>query len=838
MDQTEIILEKLKKINIEKSVNDMNENLRVEHDSYGMTIIKGGTFEQIWQSVGYEMSKIRLWDMISSYYNSLGRLSELTGEEDVDGDIFTRNIRPSENLIESTINKLDKKTISLYENFVIGINKRISEVNMNDNILPCEFKALNEKFEYKQPIQLIKVKDYISTLMIIGISRALSDTMEQSKLLTQLTLIYSNFGLENGQKIFNDLMPNQPNLDRNYTIIPTKDKKFIHMVDSCPNPEIHYCEDKLNKIINTCSQRLNKLRGICSPGSYGLVVGPKKSGRNKAYIFGGNHDPVNVIPSTYYEYKIDSKQADINMYVRTSNHLPFFFNTINNNVGFLFERSLTNTSSLFLESIENKYLDRIDEILIRQKGGTFNTIMNPVYRSSKIGIVLDVIDNKLLTFRNPTLFEYVNPIELYTKIQFSKSVKDIVKLVRIKYQSSSLALIVSGCDIHGNIFVCDLARPLVLPTNIDMRIPQGSFGRTPYYFTHENTINAPFSVNHKKGYYASWNDALINGINVPYSGLNGPVPISRGYWINDYISKKKKVNFNDIKNLWAYVSVTNALNGDGDNLFYNADFFNPIFRSTFLKAISEKNISSDIYELIKSHNGYWLDSKTTNDIILSRNINDSWILTNVWLLRTAYIVMEPYVNDLGMFRPFNPSKNNLYPNLKSINYVGSLSVFLLARIICKQKTGPTEFDWLKGRNLNNIIHESLEYTLTILGEKPWGINKRPTTTIDVDFINSGGLDFFVNNIKTIPQTNIPFNCSNMPAAVMIAKYKRKLCKFETCLPTGVSGTLICNSNKIPTEPPNVQSSELLTPHSIDQSTLFWRYETRSHINLFGDGNNN
>ena len=827
MDETSVLLDKIKILKTNKS-SDKSDKLRVEHDSFGMPIINGGNFKEIWQAVGYELAKIRLWDIISSLYNLLGRLSELTGQGDVDGDIFILNLRPSNELIDCTIKQLNKKTVSLYENFVKGLNKRIEEVNVNDNILPCEFKALNERFNFKQPVPLINVRDYISTLMILGTTRTIGDATNQLDLLNELALLNTNFGLENGQKIFNDLMPNQPNLNRNYTIIPTDDKDSdFHQVDKCQDTGIIYCHDNLKNLTYICKERLKKIRGICSPGSYGLVVGPNKTGGNTTFLYGGNHDPVNVIPSTYYEYKINSNQAGINMYVRTSNHLPFFFNTINNNVGFLFERSLTNTCSLFIESIEKSYLDRIDTILIRQTGGGFNSLMHPVYRSSTVGIVLDTSGDQMITFRNPNLFEYVNPVELYTRIQFSKSVKNIVKLVRIKYQSSLFPLIISGCDTHGNIFACDLARPLIFPNNIDMRIPQGSFGRTPYYFTTKDTINAPFSVNDEQGYYASWNDALVNKISIPYSGLNGPVPISRGYWINDYISNKKEVDFNDIKHLWQHVARTNALNGDANNLFYNADFFNPIFKCQFLKAIKTKYVSSDIYKLIKSYNGLWLDVNTTNDLIQSRNISDAWILINVWLLRTAYVVMEPYTNKLGIFRAFNPTTNDLYPNVPSVSYLGSLSVFLLARIIGTQKTGSPEFDWLQGRDLNQIINDSLNYTLNILGQRPWGLNKRPITPINIDFINSGGLQFFVDDIPTIPLTDIPFNSSNMPAAVTIAKYDHGLQNLETCLPTGVSGTLFCNPP--PITPPNIPPSEILTPHTLDQSTLFWRYTTRSQI---------
>lgn len=712
--------------------------------------------------------------------------------------------------------------------------------------MPAEFFALNEKFGY-QYVPIINVNDYISTIMIIGLVRVLGDTATQLQLSSQLQYLRNNFGNIESLKIFNDLMPNQPNLKRGYNVLNTQSTNNAHMpTDPChcdldsywyydhqSKEKIVYNKKRLSndksfiKLFDENEKLAHDLKGILSPGSYGLVVSPRKTREKNPIIYGANHDPVTTIPGTYYAYIIDSADAEVQMYIRTSNHLPFFFNTVNKNVSFLFERSLTSTSSLYIEPISYRALDRIEKIIIRQKNGKFASELLPVYKSISTGIVLDNNSTQILTFRNPSLFNYVEPLEIMTKIHFSKSIKDIITLLRITHPTSLLPLIIQGCDNNGNIFAGDISRPIVPPLNIDLRIPQGTFGKQPYYISMKDTIDAPIDVNSPNGYYASWNDPLIDCISIPYSGLNGPVPISRGYWISEwvsnYIKKNTNINLEIIRKLWQYVAKANALNGNSNNLFYNADFFVPVFKKPFLTQI--KNIPSYqiFYEMLENFNGEWFNADNTSELITTHNISDAWILANVWLLRTAYVVMQPYANNLGLFTPFNPTANNKFPSINSVSYIGSINIFLLARILGVQKTGPTEFDWLNGRNINMIILDAFKYTLQILGDMPWGINNRPINNISVVFENSGGLDFYVDPITNIPGSNIPFLSSNTPAAITIADYNRNgACNIEAILSTGVSGLLL--SNNPPTSPPNIPPSQILTSHTIDQLYPFWNYD--------------
>ena len=804
----------------------INQKLSVHHDTFGMPIIKGGTFDEAWEAVGYETAKIRLWDIVSSVMSLLGRSAELTGSGDLFGDEFIRIIRPSVKLVDHTIKKLKNKTVRLYTAYVRGLNRRIQEVNNNDALLPMEFVALNEIFQFRLPIPIIDPKEFISTVMIVGLLRAINESFTQLDLFSELNTLVLGFGFTNGYKIFNDLMPKQGILNRMYTVLESYESKCIDYDHHNIPDENEYYRNALSSssslsTLNSNKYRkvLSRFRGILSDGSYGLVISPDKSVTKNPLLFGGNHDPVGVIPSIYYEYVIDSVEAG-QMYVRTSNHLPFFFNTISKDVAFLFVRSLTSTSSLYVESIENRVLDRIDTILIRQIGGGFNTQQVSIFRSKNVGIVLESSGTQILVFRNPNLFEYVEPTEIITNIQFSKSVSDIDGLLRGKYPTSLFALSIAGTDRCGNIFACDLARPLIWPKKVDSRIPQGIIGPA-YYFSVKDTIETPFNVNPKQGFFAIWNDPLLNEISIPYSGLNGPVPISRGYYISDYAKSISHFTFRDIRYTWKHIAITNALNGDSNSLFYNADFFVPIFKKKFFDII-KKSDKKSIIDFLSDYNGNWL---FPDNLVSGNDINSQWILANVWILRAAYVIMEPYADKLGIFAPFNPTQNNLYPEIPSVSFIGSLSVFLLARILGVQKTGFPEFDWLGKRNINEIVIDALDYSLKIIGPGFQGIDKRPTTQIDVEFINSGGFEFFVEPIRRIPGTETPFYAANIPAAIMILEMGNSGPEnLETILPTGVSGNLF--SQNPPINPPPVPAETVLGPNTLDQSPLFWHYVAR------------
>lgn len=75
------------------------QQITLTYDKYGMPIIRGGTFSEVWEMAGYENAKNRLWEIVSNTYRLLGRSSELTGENSISGDEYIRTIRPKKQIL-------------------------------------------------------------------------------------------------------------------------------------------------------------------------------------------------------------------------------------------------------------------------------------------------------------------------------------------------------------------------------------------------------------------------------------------------------------------------------------------------------------------------------------------------------------------------------------------------------------------------------------------------------------------------------------------------------------------------------------------------------------------
>ncbi len=150
-----------------KSLPDYNKNIvlaglknevEVYRDKYAVPHIYAKTENDLYLAVGYLLAQDRLWQMDLLRRVTLGRISEIFGEDFVETDLLLRALRFSEKS-KKILSEMDEKHLASVEAFCEGVNQYIKS---NLKRLPFEFKLLGYKPDLWEPLHTINLVGYMA----------------------------------------------------------------------------------------------------------------------------------------------------------------------------------------------------------------------------------------------------------------------------------------------------------------------------------------------------------------------------------------------------------------------------------------------------------------------------------------------------------------------------------------------------------------------------------------------------------------------------------------------------------------------------------------------------
>jgi acyl-homoserine-lactone acylase len=115
-------------------IDGIRNNVIISRDSLGIPYIEAGSEEDLFFAVGYAMATDRLWQMYLRSMAMQGRLSEITGKDMLETDIYFRTLGIRK-YVEDTLLSLDKKYLLSLESFSKGVNAYLK----TQKHLPAEF---------------------------------------------------------------------------------------------------------------------------------------------------------------------------------------------------------------------------------------------------------------------------------------------------------------------------------------------------------------------------------------------------------------------------------------------------------------------------------------------------------------------------------------------------------------------------------------------------------------------------------------------------------------------------------------------------------------------------
>jgi len=144
--------------NMDIRLSGLDYEVSVYRDKYAVPHIYAKTENDLYMAVGYLLAQDRLWQMDLIRRVTLGRISEIFGEDFVETDLLLRALRFSDKS-EKILGELDKKHREIIKAFCEGVNQYIKS---NLKKLPVEFTLLGYKPDLWEPLHTLNLLGYMA----------------------------------------------------------------------------------------------------------------------------------------------------------------------------------------------------------------------------------------------------------------------------------------------------------------------------------------------------------------------------------------------------------------------------------------------------------------------------------------------------------------------------------------------------------------------------------------------------------------------------------------------------------------------------------------------------
>jgi penicillin amidase len=140
------------------NLKNLSEEVIVYRDSLAIPHVIAQNDEDLYRAVGYVMAQDRLWQMDMLRRVTMGRLSEIFGEDFIETDLLLRSLRifDKSHLI---LSKTEPEMVKALEAFSDGVNQYIDQ---NEKSLPLEFSVLGYKPDKWEPAYSLNIIGYMA----------------------------------------------------------------------------------------------------------------------------------------------------------------------------------------------------------------------------------------------------------------------------------------------------------------------------------------------------------------------------------------------------------------------------------------------------------------------------------------------------------------------------------------------------------------------------------------------------------------------------------------------------------------------------------------------------
>ncbi|MCP4344380.1 MAG: penicillin acylase family protein [Desulfobacterales bacterium] len=718
-DPPALILAEKAQAHLYRSVRSLVETTR---DDKGVWFISGkehlySTFE----AMGYAVATDRLWQAEMYRRTARGRLAEIFGESQLETDIFMRTTGYSDQELQDGFEVLDTESKTVIAAYVAGFNRRIAEIRDNSLIVPYEFSALGylpEDWTVSDVLALL-------TLLLRNFDPEGSANdpvqVKNAALYQELVSKFPN----DFQGMFDDLRwTDDPDA---LTCIPKNGKRKSATSQSSianhQSPIVNHqspianrqspisfrqAADDMTSTRRNIIENLKKINAYVKMGSYAWVISGKKTASGNPVIYSGPQMGFSA-PSITLEGSIRAGGLDISG--MTVAGIPGIIIGRTPHHAWSMQVGHAHTSDYYLEDPNITTPQGIEIIKCAGK----DDVQLPVYRTSRGPVVYPMPYDPESYVPDPS-----NPIISWKYSHWGyefKTVRAFLELARAEtmdeFGDATGLVGVSQhfcyADKDNNIAYWMSGRNPVRPSG-EYRLPQG-FLTYPSEWDSDELVPAPADRNTTLGYYCGWNNKARTGYESGFNNLSNMFgSFHRAHVINDYLSTRDKLTFEDITNLALNIATTDSFANGGNPWQFVEDNFTEAVRDAGL------NFGRQIaLEVLEDWDGHFVDGGEP-EWASGQDRASAWIIMDAWIREALRLTFE---DELGAETYAEQDMTVLF-NVFLRGFPGSL-LYIANNYNWFQNLSDEEAP----QTPEEIIVKALDNALTDLGEElPWGSDKR------------------------------------------------------------------------------------------------------------------
>jgi len=675
-------------------------------DAQGVLFIAGADEDRLYdvfEAMGYEVAKDRLWQGETFRRAARGRLAEIFGAAYVSQDTLVRTTGYSDQELADGFAALGPEEKDVINGYVAGFNRRIAEIRNDPTLLPFEFSAVGitaamlEDWSYKDVLAwaVLMMRNFDPEAQKSG-------QIDNAALYQTLAAVY---GATNGAKMFEDLRwIEDPDA---LTYIPKPIKPLAAkaapastpLIDNPPTiPDLRAVAADISATREQIDENLKKINAYVKMGSYAWAIKGTKTATGNPMIYSGPQMGFSV-PSIIGEGSIKAGGLNVSGMIITG--LPAIIIGRTPHHAWSMQVGHAHTVDYYLEAPADVKLHRTETIKV--KGAA--DVSLPIYRT-KHGPVINAAPPISWKYSHwgyefKVFKAYLALARATSMDEFGAAIEDVPLSQHFTY-----------ADRDGNIAYWMSGRDPVRPYGGEWRMPQGAVG-TALEWDSAVLIPRATDRNTSQGYYCGWNNKSRAGYPNYWNNTGYSFGIAhRAHVVDEYLAANNSLTFDQVKDLALNIATTDSFGGGGNPW----KFVSPYFTTAVNTAPDAPNAArTAALDILAAWDGHFVDGGTAA-WTTGTNRADGWMLMDAWIKEAIRLTFEELDANATLQKAKNDAVlfNVFLHGLKSGGVTNYYNWFANA----SDPTAPQTAD--------AIIVKALDNVLATLGARPWGTNKRGT----------------------------------------------------------------------------------------------------------------
>lgn len=536
-------------------LTDMQGNVEVFRDSFGIPHIYAENEKDLYKAVGFVMAQDRLWQMDLLRRVTTGRLAEILSDDLLDVDQLMRSLEMSEKSA-GIYKNADPQLRECLDAFSDGVNQFIEQ---NSKHLPFEFKLLGYKPEIWIPVHSINLIGYMAWDLTTGWPN-------------ELTLHKIKEKVDNNK--FRTLAPD----------IPGQSTSVF------PDFQLHDQETEVLTALHHISQKLDDLGLDVFRGSNNWVAAGSKTKSGKPLLANDMHLGISVPGVWYQMHHVVPGKLNVTGVVLPGQ--PLIIAGHNNDIAWGFTNVMTDGLDFYKETLnpdnQDEYLldgqwqkFRIKEELIINNAGDTLVMTNKFTHRGPVVTDIKAIPGQTISMNWIGLLE-------------SNELLTVYRLNRAKNWSDFREALKTFISVNQNVVYADTKGNIGLHSSIGIPIREsGGMGVYPgdtSLYDWKGLVpfdELPFEFNPESGFLSSANNRTADPDYPHYISSWFDLPYRQDR-IQELLQSKDKISIEDYIEFHA------------DQKSKMAEKFNPIFVNYLEQTEDLNDIESEALAYLKN----------------------------------------------------------------------------------------------------------------------------------------------------------------------------------------------------------------------------------------------